>query len=71
MNFTLSNCLRFPHTYRVVVRKVFLFETLGEASIFALQGKVPILQYSQEIVCVGVSFEWVCKAERLQTLQIY
>ena len=52
-NFCLWNCLWTPNAYRLVAQKVFLFQILGETSIFTLPGKVPLWQKYQNDVLRG------------------
>ena len=51
--FGLWNCLWTLNPYRLVAQKVFLFQTLGEISIFTLPGKVPPWQKCQNDVLNG------------------
>ena len=53
-NFRLWNCLWTPNPYRVVVRKVFLFQMLEETSIFTLPGKMPLWQNVKMMFCVAI-----------------
>ena len=52
-NFHLWNCLWIRNIYRLVVRKVFLFQMLGETSIFTLSAKVPVWQKCQNNILCG------------------
>ena len=53
-NYWLSNCLWTPNAYRLVVRKVFLFQMLGETSIFTLPSKVPLWEKVKMVFCVAI-----------------
>ena len=47
------NCLRTPNAYRLEAQKVFLFQILGETSIFTLPDKVLLWQKYQNYVFCG------------------
>ena len=57
-NFRLWRILWTRNAYRLIVWKVFLFQILGETSIFTLPGKVPLWQKNVKMMfCVAI---WIC-----------
>ena len=52
-NFCLWNCLWTPNAYRLVAQKEFMFQMLGETSIFTWHGKVQLRQKCQTDVFCG------------------
>ena len=52
-NVCLWNCLWTRNAYRLAVRKVFLFQMLGDTHIFTLPGKVSLWQKFQNDVLFG------------------
>ena len=52
-NFRLWNCLLTHSAYKLLVRKVFLFQVLEETYIFILVDKVPLWQKCQNDVLCG------------------
>ena len=61
-NFRLWRILWTRNAYRLIVWKVFLFQILGETSIFTLPGKVPLWQKNVKMMfCVAI---WICMSPR-------
>ena len=71
-NFCLSNCLWTPNAYRLIVRKVFLFQMLGETSIFTWPSKVPLWQKVKMVFCVTMNMDvsaYILKFKLLKTIR--
>ena len=73
-NFRLWNYQWICNAYRLVVRKGFLFQMLGETSILTLPGYVPRWQKSQNDVLCGntnmdVSPYWHLNFSKILVLQ--
>ena len=57
-NLRLSNCLWNHNACRLLIWKIFLFQMLGETSIFTLSGKVPLwLKCQNDVLCGNMNID--------------